>query len=119
MRPGSAPLFDRHQARVRRMSDAVKDYRAEATDALGQYATNVTNRQGQLINVLTVVSAIFLPLTFLTGFFGMNFGVIVNDLESNWVFILLGVLVPVASVLVSLLLYRRLLRRFGVSGFVE
>jgi magnesium transporter len=116
MRAGSEQRFDRHYFRVRRVRDAVKDYRDEATDALSQCASNTTDRQGQLINVLTVVSTLFLPLTFLTGFFGMNFGVIVHDLNSTWSFVLLGIVLPLASVAISYGLYLRLLRRFRVVG---
>ena len=37
----------------------------------------------------------------------MNFGVIVNDLNSNWAFVVLGLLLPAASVAISLLLFLR------------
>jgi hypothetical protein len=74
MRRASAELFTRHRERVSRMRESARDYRDEAKDAIGQYASNTSNRQGQLINVLTVLATFFLPLTFLTGFFGMNFG---------------------------------------------
>jgi Mg2+ and Co2+ transporter CorA len=113
--PGAEAHFDRHQQRVVRMRDAAKDYRDEAKDALGQYSSNISNRQGQLINVLTVVSALFLPLTFITSFFGMNFNVLTMDLRTNLQFILLGVLLPVLSVVTSILVLRRLIRRLGVG----
>jgi Mg2+ and Co2+ transporter CorA len=114
--PGSEAHFDRHRQRVRRMRDAAKDYREEAKDALAQYSSNTTNRQGQLINILTVVATLFLPLTFITSFFGMNFNVLTMDLRTNLIFILLGVALPAVSVVVTLLLYRRLTRRLGVGN---
>lgn len=40
---------------------------------------------------LTVIATIFLPLTFLTGFFGMNFGWLVDQIDSPAAFWLLGV----------------------------
>ena len=64
---------------------------------------------------MTVVASLFLPLTFLTGFFGMDFGVLVNDLNSTWAFVLAGLLLPAATVAITLLLYRRLLRQFGIG----
>ena len=60
-----------------------------------------------------------LPLTFLTGFFGMDFGVLVNHLNSTWAFVVAGLLLPAASVAITLLLYRRLLRRFGVGNLTR
>jgi hypothetical protein len=45
----------------------------------------------------------------------MNFGVIVNDLNGTRAFVLLGLLLPAAAVVVSMLLFRRLLRRFKVA----
>jgi hypothetical protein len=116
---GVSELFGRHRALVSRMREAARGYRDEAKDVLGQYASNVANRQGQAINVLTVVATLFLPLTFLSGFFGMNFGVIVNDLNATWVFVVLGLLLPAASVAITLLLWRRLLRRFEVGKLAE
>ena len=119
MRGGVNERFSRHCGRVSRMRESARDYRQQAKDAFDHYSSNAANRQGQLINVLTVVAALFLPLTFLTGFFGMDFGVLVNDLKSTWAFVVLGLLLPAASVAITLLLYRRLLRRFGVGNLTH
>jgi magnesium transporter len=57
---------------------------------------------------LTVVATIFLPLTFITGFFGMNFGWMVGNVESAAAFWLLGV-GSVAALLLALVV-------LGLSG---
>jgi len=108
-------LFRYHRARVAQLRDAAKDCREEAQDALGQVATNVSGRQEQLINILTVVGAIFLPLTFITGYFGMNFDVLTRNLNTVGWFVGLGVLLPAASVVVSVVLLRHLIARVGVE----
>jgi len=45
----------------------------------------------QLAGRLTIVATIFLPLTFATGFFGMNFGWLVNHIDSLEAFLIFGV----------------------------
>ena len=62
---GAQPHFDTHLRRVIRMRDAARDYREEAGDVLGQFSANIGNRQGEVINFLAVISAIFLPLSLL------------------------------------------------------
>src|SRR5215216_1349830 len=55
---------------------------------------------------------IFVPLTFLTGFFGMNFGWMVDQIDSPIAFWLLGVLIPIATGVLS---WRLLVRRFLIG----
>jgi magnesium transporter len=55
---------------------------------------------------LTVVATIFLPLTFLTGFFGMNFGWLVDHIDSATAFWLLGVGLMTTPLLLLLVLLR-------------
>jgi magnesium transporter len=63
----------------------------------------------QMAGRLTVVATFFLPLTFATGFFGMNFGWLVDHIDSAAAFFLLGV----GSMAVTVLLATLLLLRAG------
>jgi magnesium transporter len=55
-------------------------------------------------------------LSFLTGYFGMNFRILTAHVQTTlWQFILLGLLLPAASAALPLLLICRLQRRFGIG----
>jgi magnesium transporter len=58
----------------------------------------------QMAGRLTVVATFFLPLTFATGFFGMNFGWLVDHIDSAAAFFLLGVGSMAVTVLLATLL---------------
>lgn len=59
--------------------------------ALGLHASLVNNRQADASRQLAAVATVFLPITFVVGFFGMNFDVLVNDFEQGWArFLLFG-----------------------------
>jgi magnesium transporter len=82
MRPGGQQYFDRHRQRITRMRENGKDIREEARDALSHYSELVADRQAQVINSLTIVATVFLPLSFLTGYFGMNFRILTADAQN-------------------------------------
>ena len=96
---------------VARLSDNAKEIRAEAKDALSHYSDIIAGRQAQVINSLTIVATVFLPLSFLVGYFGMNFRILTSYVQNTlWEFILLGLLLMIASAALSLLLIHRLER---------
>jgi magnesium transporter len=66
----------------------------------------------QMAGRLTIVATIFLPLTFATGFFGMNFGWMVRHIDSAATFFVLGV----AGMIVPLIVAIVLLFRAGYFG---
>lgn len=49
------------------------------------YTSNVNNRMNEIIKVLTMISTIFIPLTFLAGIYGMNFKNM-PELEMTWTY---------------------------------
>jgi magnesium transporter len=57
-----------------RIFEVVDSYRDQMSSALDAYLSMTSNRMNEVMKRLTVVAAIFLPITFLTGVFGMNFG---------------------------------------------
>jgi magnesium transporter len=56
-----------------RMSDMLDSYRDILTGALDVHLSAVSNRLNEIMKRLTVVATIFMPLAFITGFWGMNF----------------------------------------------
>jgi magnesium transporter len=62
--------------------------------------------------VVSVVATIFVPLTFITGFFGMNFGWMVDHIDSPIAFWLLAFLLPLAT---AIAFWRLGVRRFLVG----
>jgi magnesium transporter len=53
--------------------DMVETYRELATGLMDVYLSAVSNKMNEVMKLLTVISAIFIPLTFLAGVYGMNF----------------------------------------------
>jgi Mg2+ and Co2+ transporter CorA len=88
---------------VQRIDSAGSDIRSALQDYQGQ----VSAAQGNRINQLTLVSIIFLPITFMTGYFGMNFQWLVNSVDTFWSWAILGALLPIIAVILSIWLLQR------------
>ena len=65
-----------------RISELIDSYRDLLSGALDLYLSTVSNRLNAISKQLTVVATIFLPLTFVTGFFGQNFGSLVRHINT-------------------------------------
>lgn len=69
--------------------DLVEIYREISASMMDIYLSSVSNRMNEIVKVLTIISTIFIPLTFIAGIYGMNFNTEVSPLnmpELNWFF---------------------------------
>jgi len=53
--------------------DAIETYRDLLSGMLDIYLSSISNKMNQIMQVLTIIGTIFIPLTFLAGIYGMNF----------------------------------------------
>ena len=109
--PGFVPDDERYFRDVYdhliRISDLIDSYRDLLTGAMDVYLSTVSNRLNTVMKALTVIATIFLPLAWITGFFGQNFGWMVRHIGSWEAFLALGVLTEVAAVALMLYMFRR------------
>jgi magnesium transporter len=95
--------------------DMVETYREFAASLMDVYLSSVNNRMNEVVKVLTIISTIFLPLSFIAGVYGMNFDTSKpgNMPELLWPYgyeFALGLMVVVAGVMLAIF------RRFGWLG---
>jgi magnesium transporter len=91
-----------------RVSDLVDSYRDLASGATDLYLSTMANRQGEINKQLTLIATIFLPLTFLTGFFGQNFAWLIGRINTLQAFLIYGLgLLLVSAVVLLLYFWRR------------
>ncbi|HSB11370.1 MAG TPA: magnesium/cobalt transporter CorA [Blastocatellia bacterium] len=71
---------------VVRAMDLVETYRDLLTGGLDIYLTQMANRTNDIVKGLTILATIMLPLTLVTGYFGMNFEYIpwIKDPNGIW-----------------------------------
>lgn len=74
-----------------RQYETVDSLRDLLTGAMDVYLSTVSNRLNVTMKTLTVIASLFLPLTFLTGFYGMNFAYLTGVLEPPYVSFWIGV----------------------------
>ena len=77
-----------HTVRVIDQMDAARDL---VNNAIDLHVSIGANRQNEAAKQLSIIATVFLPLTFITGFFGQNFGFLVNHIASPSSFWILGI----------------------------
>lgn len=81
--------------------DTMETYRDIVSGMLDIYLSSVSNRLNEIMKVLTIISTIFIPLTFLSGWYGMNFK---NMPELSWEWgypMVMGIALTVVAVMLA------------------
>ncbi len=80
--------------------DTIESFRDIVSGMLDLYLSNLTQRTNEIMKVLTVVSTIFVPLTFLASLYGMNFDNIPELHNQYGYYFLLGVMLMIGVTMV-------------------
>jgi magnesium transporter len=109
--PGITPEIERyfrdvydHLIRLGETIDVLRELMASAVEV---YLSAGSNRLGEVTKQLAVIATIFLPLTFITGFFGQNFGWMGEHVGSAADFIVLGIGLQLAGMAMLLVYFKR------------
>jgi magnesium transporter len=90
--------------------DLLENYRDVASSLMEVYLTSISNRTNEIMKVLTIFTAVFIPLTLITGIYGMNFNTersLWNMPELDWEWGYPFALALMATVAAALLFYFR------------
>jgi magnesium transporter len=86
--------------------EAMETNRDIISSMLDIYLSGVSNRMNEIMKVLTIISTIFMPMTFLAGVYGMNFKYF-PELEYRWAYLAFWVVVGAIAVLMILFFRRK------------
>jgi magnesium transporter len=85
-----------------RLTDTLDSYRDVVTGVIDLYNSTVSQRQNAIVKQLTAIASIFLPLSFITGYFGQNFRWMVDAVGGPVAFFVLGLGLQVVALLLLL-----------------
>jgi magnesium transporter len=107
MNPDAGRYFRDVYDHLIRIGDLMESYRDLLNGASDVYLATVSNRLNVVVKDLTVIATVFLPLTFITGFFGQNFGWMVRHIGSAWAFFSLGLGLLAVTVAALIVYFQR------------
>ncbi|MEA5520835.1 magnesium/cobalt transporter CorA [Limnoraphis robusta] len=90
--------------------DTIENYRDLSLSLVDSYMNQTSLKMNEVMKILTIISTIFIPLSFIAGVYGMNFNPEVSSLnmpELNWVFGYPFALTLMGSIALSLLFFFR------------
>lgn len=73
IRPETKVFFRDCYDHLVQLIDMLETYRETGGDLMEVYLSSVSNRMNEIMKVLTIISTIFMPLSFVAGVYGMNF----------------------------------------------
>ena len=80
-----------------RVIETIETYKDIVADMIDTYRSNMSSRMNETMKILTIISTIFIPLTFIVGVYGMNFKYM-PELESKFGYPLVWLVMIVTSV---------------------
>lgn len=97
-------FFDDVNDHLVQIIDDVDTYRDISSELNDNYLSNLSYKMNQIIKLLTIISTIFIPLTFIAGVYGMNFHFIP---ELEWKYGYFSVIAAMVVLVSSMLIYFR------------
>lgn len=103
--PETRPYLNDCYDHTVQIMDLVENHREMASGLMDVYLSSMSNRMNEIMKVLTIISTIFIPLTFIAGVYGMNFSTAAGPLsmpellQPHGYVICLGVMLAVAIVM--------------------
>jgi magnesium transporter len=88
------------------ITDQMDSARDLVNSALEIHLSVVANRQNEVAKQLTIIATIFLPLSFIVGFFGQNFAWLVSHIGGEGTFTVFGLGTEVLAVVATLLFFK-------------
>ena len=90
-----------------RLAEQIDGHRDLIGGAMDLYLSNQSTRLNAVMKQLTVIATIFLPLSFITGFFGQNFPWLVDHIGGSGAFVGLGIGIELVALTILLVYFRR------------
>jgi magnesium transporter len=100
----STRFFSDVYSHVAHLIDSLDTYRDLNSGLMDIYINTLNTRMNEVMKVLTIISTIFIPLTFIVGVYGMNFDFMP---ELHWKYGYLGVWIVMLLLLVVMIRYFR------------
>lgn len=99
-----------------RLMELTEHYREHSSDLMDVYLSSLSHRMNEVMKTLTVIAAIFIPLTFLAGIYGMNFDHSASPFNMPELYTYWGYPAVLVTMLVIALLLLWMFRRRGWIG---
>jgi len=91
------------------IQEAIDTYRDSISSALDAHLSTISNKTNDIMKTLTIIATIAMPLTLITGIYGMNFK---HMPELNWPFGYLGAYILMCAIAIGMLVYFKIKKWF-------